>query len=165
MSHLFNAIFFLLINFQGIITIYSNLVHLHYVKDIKTGKLLLEGPSTRGLYQLRFNTVGNKATLLHNMLAHLHQQLGHRAFCIIHAIMKKISTPVSSNNAREVCEACQRGKSHALSFPTSFTPVKGPLDIIYSNVWCPTPIESFNESFLCSLNRFFQQVHMDLSHC
>ena len=43
-----------------------------------------------------------------------------------------------------VCEACQLGKSHKLPFSKSHHSSTAPLELLYSDVWGPSPILSSN---------------------
>ncbi|KAF8391616.1 hypothetical protein HHK36_023922 [Tetracentron sinense] len=73
------------------------------VKDIQTGKTLIQGPSSDGLYELRTSNahpIGNKAALLHESLDSWHQRLGHPALRTTQSILQKLGLHFSSNNER-----------------------------------------------------------------
>ena len=38
-----------------------------------------------------------------------------------------------------MCDACQQGKSHQLPYPTTTSVSASPIDLIFSDVWGPTP--------------------------
>lgn len=42
------------------------------------------------------------------------------------------------------CDSCQCNKSHKLPFGVLSLKSHGPLDLVYSNVWGPSPIRSMN---------------------
>jgi histone deacetylase 1/2 len=42
-------------------------------------------------------------------------------------------------NELGVCDACQRGKSHQLPYPKSFSVSNNPLELVFSDVWGPAP--------------------------
>lgn len=45
-------------------------------------------------------------------------------------------------NRLHFCDACKIGKSHKLSFLTHSTYVNQPLEIVYSDLWGPSPYPS-----------------------
>jgi hypothetical protein len=67
-----------------------------------------------------------------------HARLGHSSSSIVKVILSKNSLPVISDTSSEsVCDACQQDKSHQLPYPVSTSISKGPLELIFSNVWGP----------------------------
>ncbi|KAF8407672.1 hypothetical protein HHK36_006807 [Tetracentron sinense] len=63
----------------------------------------------------------NKEANLHDA-THWHLRLGHPAFRTVRHILEQLGTPISSNKDVSICDACQKGKSHALPFPSTSTP-------------------------------------------
>lgn len=57
--------------------------------------------------------------------------------------------PISSNKFRNVCEPCQLVKSHRLPFTCTHVSSSQPFDLMYSNVWGPSP------NFSMKGNRYF----------
>jgi hypothetical protein len=98
------------------------------IKDQETKRTLLEGRCKGGLYPLP-ESRKEALSAMHPSVARWHSRLGHLSFPIVHRV-------VSDNNmscAREttvatVCDACQRAKSHQLSYPKSSSISKFPLD-------------------------------------
>ncbi|XP_010243840.1 PREDICTED: uncharacterized protein LOC104587812 isoform X2 [Nelumbo nucifera] len=117
-----------------------------------TGRILLRGPSRDGFYhfpgaiQQRIENleacVGEKTSL-----SKWHQRLGHASLRVVKNIISKFSLPYSSSFSYPfVCEACQMGKAHCLSLPSSNTIFSSPLELVFSDVWEPTPTLS-NKGF------------------
>ena len=91
--------------------------------------------------------------------SHWHERLGHPATPIVCHVLHRHELPVvSNNNAATVCDACQQGKSHQLSFSESNRVVKNPLEIVFSDVWGPaqTSVSGHNYyvSFIDAYSRF-----------
>ena len=90
---------------------------------------------------------------------HWHARLGHPATPIVRSVLHRHSLPVVSNkDVATVCDACQQGKSHQLSFSDSSRVVKTPLELIYSDVWghAQTSVSGHNYyvSFIDAYSRF-----------
>nr|KYP47921.1 Retrovirus-related Pol polyprotein from transposon TNT 1-94 [Cajanus cajan] len=60
--------------------------------------------------------------------------------------MSKCNLVVPNNKTFSVCKACCYGKIHRLSFSSSTTTFTAPLQMIYSDLWGPSPIPSSNGS-------------------
>uniref|UniRef100_A0A2N9HTS2 Reverse transcriptase Ty1/copia-type domain-containing protein n=1 Tax=Fagus sylvatica TaxID=28930 RepID=A0A2N9HTS2_FAGSY len=122
------------------------------VKDRLQGRPLLQGRSKDGLYH--FPTTTNKgcsSTFNSSTTAFLgertslhqwHSRLGHPAFRIVSAVVSRFGLPVSSNKNEQFCSACLSSKSKQLPFPSSSTQINSPLELIYSDVWGPSPCTS-----------------------
>lgn len=117
------------------------------VKDQRTGKLLLRGPTKNGLYHLKPQTSLPSASHHSNKVSPAvfvgekvsislwHNRLGHPSPRVVNKIVSHFSFPVISNKDTSLCEACQLGKSHKLLFSSTYISTKAPLDLIYSDVW------------------------------
>lgn len=68
-----------------------------------------------------------------------HSRPGHPAMYPVKQIISKFSLPISSLKLDGVCGACQQGKSHQLPFSFSKSITKVPLDLLFSDVWGPSP--------------------------
>jgi histone deacetylase 1/2 len=68
--------------------------------------------------------------------------MGHPSYQIVHHLISKFSLPISSNKIPGICSACQQGKSHRLSFFSSQSVSNQPLELIFSDVWGPSPFMS-----------------------
>lgn len=70
-----------------------------------------------------------------------HQRLGHANARIVSSVLKTCNIPVSNKNF-PFCNGCCYGKSHKLPFPTSLTVYIKPFELIYTDLWGPTPTHS-----------------------
>jgi hypothetical protein len=52
--------------------------------------------------------------------------------------------PIISNKAASPCTACPQAKGHQLPFLVSTSRICNPLDLVYSDVWGPSPTLSIN---------------------
>jgi hypothetical protein len=109
------------------------------IKDQATRKTILESECRGGLYPLpesnkeALSAVKPSATLWHS-------RLGHLAFPIIQRVISENKLPCSSESRKEsVCDAYQQAKSHQISYPTSSSVSRVPLELVHSDVWGPTP--------------------------
>jgi hypothetical protein len=88
-----------------------------------------------------------------------HQRLGHPALRNVNFVLSKFQLPVLSNKAPAPSTVCPRAKGHQLPFSASQTSICNPLDLIYSDVWGPSPTISINGnrfyvSFVDAFSRF-----------
>jgi hypothetical protein len=83
---------------------------------------------------------------------HWHKRLGHPALWIVNLVLSKFQLPVSTNKAQSPCTACPQAKGNQLPFSRSTTTICNPLDLVYSDVWGPSPTLSING------NRFYNQA-------
>ena len=110
------------------------------VKDY-LGNVLHWGPLRNDLYNfsVSFARLQPQALSSIQISATLwHRRLGHAFFPVIN---KVISFPITSNKS-SICSHCQMAKSHALPFSNSHISVLKPLELLYSDVWGPSPILS-----------------------
>ena len=69
-----------------------------------------------------------------------HSRLGHPSFPIVERVVRDNNLPCLSDTSIEsVCDSCQKAKSHQLPYSKSNSISKGPLDLIFSDVWGPAP--------------------------
>ena len=70
-----------------------------------------------------------------------HNRLGHPSISTLGLLLSHHNIPIydCSSFHREHCNV---GKSHELSFPTCFSFVHAPLDLIHADVWGPSPLPS-----------------------
>lgn len=78
----------------------------------------------------------------HNRLAHPHET-------ILKRLVSRFQLPTTSNKLSPVCEPCQLGKSHRLPLLHSHISSTKPFELLYSDVWGPSPLFSING------NRYF----------
>jgi hypothetical protein len=75
-------------------------------------------------------------------LGHWHSGLGHPTLRVCFQVITKFHLPVLKNNASVSCSTCHLSKSKHLSFPLSSTHVNNRLELIYTDVWGPSPMLS-----------------------
>jgi hypothetical protein len=91
------------------------------LKDQATGRTLLHGKSSNGLYPLNGATSPSKQVLSTSTpsSARWHARLGHPSSSVVQQILSSNKIFVSSKHDELVCDACQKGKSHQLPYPKS----------------------------------------------
>ncbi|KAJ0781359.1 putative RNA-directed DNA polymerase [Helianthus annuus] len=113
------------------------------VKDESTHTTLLTGPSENGLYTLRlprfksipklaFTSIKAPSTVWHQRLGHPHQR-------VFDTVISSFSLPVTTKRCSSLCTACQLGKSSKLCLPLSNFRSHNVLDLVYCDVWGPSP--------------------------
>jgi hypothetical protein len=131
------------------------------LKDRRTGKLL-HGLNKHGLYHFfpsankhpHSATVGERASTFQ-----WHSQLGHPTLKIVRRVLSRFKLPVSTPTESPVCTACLGAKSKQLPFSSSTGTASCPLDLIYIDVWGPTPVSSrsgakYHVSFLDAYSKY-----------
>ena len=118
---------------------------LFCVKDLATRRLLLHELSKHGLYPfppLSTTWAPFPRALIgeRTSLTTWHSRLGHPAFRIVSSIIARFGLPTISNKSEPVWSACFSAKSKQLPFYSSFTQINAPLDLIYSDLWGPSPV-------------------------
>jgi hypothetical protein len=142
------------LSIQKFTTDTNTFVELHpqffYVKDQATGRTLVHGPSRNGLYPFPFfinkHHQSNKTptAFVGEQVSHpqWHSRLGHPALRTVSRIISRFGLPVlpNSNSNKNFCLACLNSKSKQLSFSPSSSQYNCPLDLIFTDVWGPSPI-------------------------
>jgi hypothetical protein len=133
--------------------------HSFFLKDCRSGKVLLRGPNNHGLYQ--FPPTSNKScpsALVdeHISIPQWHFRLGHPAFKLVRQVLSSFNLPIVSTKHSELCHACLSSKSKQQSFSLSKSHAKCSLELIYTDVWGPSPVCSTNGSkyYVSFLNAF-----------
>jgi hypothetical protein len=131
---------------------YDNNVYIEFhlscffVKDCTSRKILHHGSSRHGLYHW-FSPTATPSSIFsseHASFVDWHARLGHPADCIVCHVVNKFQLPVTNNKKLPIYSACQRGKSHQLPFNMSENKSSVPLELVFSDVWGPSPILSNN---------------------
>jgi hypothetical protein len=162
-----------LLSIQKFTTDTNTFVELHpqffSMKDQATGRTLVHGPSRNGLYAFPFfikkhrQSNKNPTAFVGERVSHpqWHSRLGHPALRTVSQIISRFGLPVlpNSNSNKNFCLACLNSKSKQLSFSPSSSQYNCPLDLIFSDVWGPSPICSQNGfkyyvSFLDASSRY-----------
>lgn len=117
------------------------------VKDTVTRTILLMGPSKDGLCSfslpkihpvsnVAFSTVRASSTTWHQRLGHPHPQL-------LQSMISKNHLPVTNNYVLPFCNSCPMGKSSKLHLSSSKHKSTHILDLVFCDVWGPSPVTSF----------------------
>jgi hypothetical protein len=112
------------------------------IKDLDTRSTLLSGPCRRGMYPLPSTPASSKQACGVNKvpLDRWHHRLGHPSFHIVERVLRDHKLPCSFDlNKDDVCDACQKAKSHQLPYPISTSVSSHPLELIFSDVWGSAP--------------------------
>jgi hypothetical protein len=128
------------------------------VKDPASGNILLKGKHEHGLYSLPPPVFSSPAAFMgiHTTLDGWHSRLGHPSLRIVRQVVSKNNLAVLQSSPVSVCHACQLGKSHRLPFYLSPSVSTSPLELIFSDVWGPSPFLSVNGNkyYVCFVNDF-----------
>ena len=93
---------------------------------------LLRGRLRHGLYALDVSLVPQVFSGVRVSSTHWHARLGHHATPIVRHVLQRHVLPVVFNKTVTiVCDACQQGKSHQLSFLESSRVVKTPQELVF----------------------------------
>lgn len=113
------------------------------VRDLNTGAPILKGKAKEGVYEWpTTSSISAYATTIKSS-SEWHARLGHPSSQILNFILTKFSLPTLSMSSSLLCNSCSSNKSHKLSFSTSTILSRGPLDVVYSDVWT-SPIYSID---------------------
>ncbi|KAJ0581064.1 putative RNA-directed DNA polymerase [Helianthus annuus] len=126
------------------------------VKDESTHTTLLMGPSEQGLYTIRlpqlksipkvaFTATKESSTIWHHRLGHPHRR-------VLQSLISSCSLPVSTKLSSCLCSSCQMGKSCKLPLKLSAFHSNHVLDLVYCDVWGPSPtlsIDGYRFFLLC----------------
>ena len=119
-----------------------------YVKDLQSGRILLKGKRNHGLYSLLPPPVSSASPAAYlgvrTSLDGWHSRLGHPSLRIVRQVIAKNNLDLLRSSASSICHACQLGKSHRLPFYLSASVSTQPLDLIFTDVWGPSPFPSVN---------------------
>ncbi|KAF7841660.1 Retrovirus-related Pol polyprotein from transposon TNT 1-94 [Senna tora] len=128
------------------------------VKSQATHQVLLKGRMSNGLYLFDELPLTHKitpsnvsATSANALCAHnsdsislntWHCRLGHPSKNIVQTVLSTCNFKPIHSKSNPFCESCCLGKLHSISFPASDTVYSRPLELVYSDVWGPTPVLS-----------------------
>jgi hypothetical protein len=101
--------------------------------------LLLIGRCRDGLYPIpKFNS-----SQVHHVtkpsVSRCHHRLGHPSSSIVDRVLKDNKLSISREFSSDICDACQKTKSHQLPYPRSTSVSSIPLELIFFDVWGPAP--------------------------
>ncbi|KAL6322290.1 hypothetical protein AAG906_005259 [Vitis piasezkii] len=86
-----------------------------------------------------------------------HDRLGHPSFKIVQTVMSLCKLSKFNKILLDsLCKACCLGKIHMLPFPTSISEYQEPLQLVYSDLWGPSPVQSSNgyKYYICFVDAF-----------
>ena len=115
-------------------------------QDLLTKEIIGRGTRRGRLYHLDDMVVGKahlSASSSTNRISRIwmwHKRLGHPSF----GYLKKLYPSLFSGyeDKKFDCETCIRAKSHRVSFPSSLNKSTKPFDLVHSDVWGPSPVNS-----------------------
>ena len=87
------------------------------------------------------NCVQNASMNVKDSVTLWHNKLGHPSSKVLKQILKQLNVPCDKSNL-EWCDACKLGKMHQLPFNRSEIKSKSPLEMVYSDIWGPSPMVS-----------------------
>lgn len=118
----------------------------HYlVKDLSTGAPLVRGQNKDGLYEwppvcTHRSPQCNVAVPIHLW----HRRLGHPNRRVLNTILNNFSLPVLDSKASSTCNSCYSNKMHRLTFSKNSLQSNKPLQILFSDLWGPSPVLSID---------------------
>jgi hypothetical protein len=130
---------------------YDNKVFIEFhsffflIKDQVTREILHRGRCVGGLYPFISSSVSpssSKYVFLASKPSNnkWHSRLGHPSFTTVRFIIRKNKLPfVRDSHIDSICDSCQKAKSHQLLYPVSTSVSSAPLQLVFSDVWGPSP--------------------------
>ena len=119
------------------------------VKDRLTGAPLLRGESKNNVYEwpntresagmIKRACVGQKLSP-----ETWHNRLGHPSSKVFQFLASNQIIPSTSFKKEFNCDSCMCSKSHRLPFGMSSLISRKPLDLLYTDVWGPSPVKSLD---------------------
>jgi histone deacetylase 1/2 len=134
-----------------------------FVKEAVTKKTLLKGKAKGSLYPItslhQSSSTSQALGVTRPPSSVWHSRLGHPSTQIVQKVISSHKLLfVPDESSKHICDACQQGKIHQLPYPKSTSVSTGPLDLVFSDVWGPTPtsIGRFNYyvSFIDDFSKF-----------
>ncbi|KAK0597079.1 hypothetical protein LWI29_021647 [Acer saccharum] len=110
-----------------------------YVKDLRTGTVLLTGTTRDGVYEWPALNPRSSPILafsgVKTSTSNWHHRLGHPAFPILRHVLLNYNLDLSSPLSKDpVCPSCHCNKSHKLPFSSSSIVTSRPLEVIFSDL-------------------------------
>ena len=120
---------------------------LFYVKDLMTKEVLLFDRSRDGLYILSASSATSlpqvfSSTYVSTSTNVWHRRLGHPSPHILNFLVSTKQVTCTSKQFNFNCPACPLGKSSRLTLKTTGHQTQAPLNLIFSDVWGPSPMFS-----------------------
>jgi histone deacetylase 1/2 len=123
---------------------------MFYVKDLVTKEVLLSGQSHYGLYVLSESSAVSVpqafwSPCISATVDLWHHRLGHPTPCIFNLLVSGNKIVCTSRRSLTQCQACPLEKSSRLSLRPTGHRTFAPLELIFSDVWGPTPMFSSDD--------------------
>jgi len=99
------------------------------------------------------------------ILLHLwHSRLGHFAYNTVQQILKECNIPCPKH--KQFCHSCAVGKTHQLPFQSSDTVYTKPLQLVYVDIWGPSPVCASNGAryYISFMDAFSKYTWLYLLH-
>ncbi|VVA35516.1 PREDICTED: Retrovirus-related Pol poly from, partial [Prunus dulcis] len=124
------------------------------IKDNATQRMLYQGPCEQGLYPIYCSSsvqvsplssgTSPIAFLVSKASIHTwHKRLGHPHSAVLKTIVTSNQLPLEDSSfSKPQCTDCILGKATRLPFTPSFSVSTTPLELVHSDVWGPSPIDS-----------------------
>jgi hypothetical protein len=121
---------------------------MFYVKDLITNEVLLSGQSNDGLYILSESSATSVPQAFwspcNSMTTDLwHRHLGHPTPRILNLLVSGNKIICTFRRSLAQCQTCSLGKLLHLSLRSSGHKTSTPLDLLFNDVWGPTPMFFF----------------------
>ena len=118
-----------------------------YVKDLITKEVLLSGQSSDGLYVLSASSATRVpqaflSTSVSSTAEVWHRRLGHPSSRILGSLVSNDQIACNSRTFNFNCSSCPLGKASRLSLRPTGHKTCTPLELIFSDVWGPSPMLS-----------------------
>ncbi|KAL6320707.1 hypothetical protein AAG906_008707 [Vitis piasezkii] len=136
------------------------------VKDRRTGEILLQGPCENGVYPMPSSPAATPIAFVHERtsVAGWHQRLGHPSFKVVTRLISSFSLPTTSClSGSNNCHSCSINKAHQLPFHKHGLTSTTPFDLLYTDVWGPSPTPSLNGHRYYSLSTAL--IHPNKMEC
>ncbi|CAN1263351.1 Retrovirus-related Pol polyprotein from transposon TNT 1-94 [Linum perenne] len=117
------------------------------VMNLGSRQTIYKGRSKDGLYPIPlalFETRRGQPSVHNVTLSTWHRRMGHANLDSVKKLLRRYALPFSNKRLPHICHDCCVGKMHKLPFNSSFYKATGPLDLICSDVWGPSPIDSID---------------------
>ncbi|CAN1836113.1 Retrovirus-related Pol polyprotein from transposon RE2, partial [Linum perenne] len=119
--------------------------------DLTTRRVLYRGRSKNGLYVVPMSLIRPPIVAHTASLPVWHQRLGHAHLENVKCVLRRYQISFPNKRIPSVCSGCCLGKMHKLPFHVSNYKADGPLGLICSDVWGPTPVFSVTNQRYCVL--------------
>lgn len=116
------------------------------IRDNNTSQLLYSGPCRNGMYPFHRSSspLSPQAMSSSKVSSDLwNRRLGHPHKLLLQKTLSKYELPVSSFNFHD-CHNCLATKTHKLPFSLSMSHTRAPLELVHSDVWGPSPLDSIS---------------------